>query len=138
VKSEINPSTWEAQHQTAMFFEGGVSDNSFERMGRMKESLNGDNIKADLFTVINNKVYKGLCSGDGAGEHFEDVARHFAAETGYNVYTVMRQCAPKGSTANPTPPIPVGEMVDGLKALIESGEMDPSWSYLADKESNGD
>lgn len=107
----VNPETYNRAHQTAVFFEGGAIK-AKDRMSRLNESLNGNNIKADLFTVTGDSVVHGRKVGLPAPT--VDVlrtAREFALKAGYTMYVIAAEV--------PDVLIPKQEMVEGLKDIIQ-------------------
>lgn len=97
-------------HQTAVFFEGGATK-AKDRMSRLDESLNGSNIKADLFTITGDSIVKGRKVGLPAPTvNVLRTAREYAVKAGYTMYVIAAEA--------PDVLIPKQEMVDGLKDII--------------------
>lgn len=107
----VNPVTYNRQHQTAVFFEGGATK-AKDRMQRLDESLNGHNIKADLFTITEDMVVTGRKTGLPAPTvDLLRTAREFALKAGYTMYLIAAEV--------PDTLIPKQEMVKGLKGIIQ-------------------
>lgn len=106
----VDPTNYNRYHQTAVFFEAGATK-AKDRMERLEESLNGHNIKADLFTVTGDSIMKGRqVHLPSPTIDVQRAAREFAAVAGYTMFVVASQVPESG--------IPKQEMVSGLKDII--------------------
>ena len=112
-----NYKTWKPSHQTAIFYKGGDhNSNLIERMNRLEKSVNGENIKADIFTIAGSQVYVGVIHGtEPADRNFYEIAAHFSSATKYTMYLVVQ-----GTTFGlaEVPTIKIEEMVSVLKEIV--------------------
>jgi hypothetical protein len=114
----IDPKTWNAAHQTAIFYKGGDhSKNLIERMARLQASVNGENIKADIFTISGSGVFIGITHGTAPPDrNFNEIASYFASAAKYAMYLVVQGTTPG---LPELPMIEVEDMVSTLKEIIE-------------------
>ena len=113
----IDPKAWKASHQTAIFYKGGDHSKSLiERMSRLEASVNGENIKADIFTISGSSVFIGVMHGTApADRNFNEIASYFASAAKYTMYLVVQGSTP-GLPELPT--LQVEDMVSTLKEII--------------------